>query len=106
MDTLSYLIGKKSGSGPSGTIIDSLSITNNGHYVAPAGHAYNPVSVNVEGGAVSVPKKDVNFFDYDGTVLYSYTKEEFMTLDALPANPAHASLTARGWNWSLADAKT
>lgn len=47
MDTLSYLIGKKSGSGPSGTIIDSLSVTDNGHYVAPAGHAYNPVSVNV-----------------------------------------------------------
>ena len=47
MDTLSYLIGKKSGSGPSGTIIDSLSITTSGHYVAPAGHAYNPVHVDI-----------------------------------------------------------
>ena len=47
MDTLSYLMGKKSGSGPSGTIIDSLSIISSGHYVASAGHAYNPVSVNI-----------------------------------------------------------
>ncbi len=134
MDTLSYLMGKKSGSGSSGTIIDSLSITDNGHYVAPAGHAYNPVhvemlkptgdilltdngsnidiaqyataTVNVQGGApVSVPKKDVIFFDYDGTVLYSYTADEFKTLNTLPANPIHTGLTAQGWNWSLSDAK-
>lgn len=134
MDVISYLMGKKSGSGPSGTIIDSLSVTDNGHYVAPVGHAYNPVhvdmmqptgdilltdngtnidiaqyataTVNVQGGApVSVPKKDVNFFDYDGTVLYSYTADEFKALNALPANPIHTGLTAQGWNWSLSDAK-
>ncbi len=135
MDTLSYLIGKKSGSGPSGTIIDSLSITDNGHYVAPAGHAYNPVhvemlkpsgnilltnnglnidvaqyataTVNVQGGSViSLPKKDVNFFDYDGTVVAAYTAAEFIDLFILPENPTHNGLIAQGWNWTLANAKT
>ena len=52
------------------------------------------------------PRKDVNFYDYDGTLLYAYTKAEFLELSALPANPSHSGLTAQGWNWTLADAKT
>ena len=55
--------------------------------------------------AASVTKKDVNFFDYDGTVVDSYTALEFASLTALPSNPSHDGLTAQGWNWSLADAK-
>ena len=27
---------------------------------------------------------DVNFYDYDGTILYSYTKEQFLALSAMP----------------------
>jgi len=54
----------------------------------------------------SAPEKDVNFIDYDGTILYSYTAAEFANLSALPANPTHSGLTAQGWNWSLSDAKT
>ena len=54
--------------------------------------------------------KDVNFIDYDGTILYSYTKAEFAQLTALPANPDHSGddipLTSQGWNWTLANAKT
>ena len=57
-------------------------------------------------GGQSVEKKDVNFIDYDGTLLYSYTASEFADLSALPANPSHSGLIAQGWNWSLADAKT
>ena len=52
-----------------------------------------------------VEEKDVNFIDYDGTVLYSYTASEFANLTALPANPSHSGLTAQGWNWTLANAK-
>jgi len=55
-----------------------------------------------------VEQKQVTFFDYDGTILYSYTKEEItaMTSDAdLPANPSHEGLTAQGWNWTLAQIK-
>ena len=54
------------------------------------------------GGAVG---KTVNFYDYDGTVLFSYTPTEFAALSAMPANPSHTGLTAQGWNWSLSDAK-
>ena len=57
------------------------------------------------GGGTSTNKKDVNFYDYDGTVVNSYTAEEFVALTAMPNNPTHDGLTAQGWNWSLADAK-
>ena len=49
----------------------------------------------------------VNFFDIDGSVLYSYTKAEFLALTEMPPNPDRSWdwLTAQGWNWTLADAK-
>lgn len=58
------------------------------------------------GGGGPVESKDVDFIDYDGTLLYSYTAAEFAQLSSLPANPSHTGLTAQGWNWSLSDAKT
>ena len=51
-------------------------------------------------------EKDVNFYDFDGACRYSYTAAEFAELTALPDNPTHEGLTAQGWNWALADAKT
>lgn len=57
------------------------------------------------GGTVEVEEKDVNFFDYDGTVINSYTTSEFLALESLPENPTHSGLIAQGWNWSLSDAK-
>ena len=50
--------------------------------------------------------KDVDFIDFDGRLLYSYTAQEFLALDALPPNPSYPGLTAQGWNWTLADAKS
>lgn len=61
------------------------------------------------GGAeegVSEPLNDVVFVDYDGEIVQQYTKEEFLALSDMPANPTHTGLTAQGWNWTLADAKT
>lgn len=58
------------------------------------------------GGSVTVEEKDVNFIDYDGTIVASYTAAEFADLSALPANPSHTGLTAQGWNWTLSNAKT
>ena len=58
------------------------------------------------GGGSSATPKDVNFYDYDGTVVDSYTASEFAALSAMPVNPAHTGLIAQGWNWSLANAKT
>lgn len=90
-----------------GVTVNPLSVTQNGTYTAPSGTAYSPVTVNVEGGGgATAEEKDVNFIDYDGTILYSYTPAEFAQLSALPNNPGHAGLTAQGWNWSLSDAKT
>ena len=45
----------------------------------------------------SVPSpKDVTFRDYDGTIVTSYTKEEFAELTEMPANPSHEKLIAQG----------
>jgi hypothetical protein len=96
-------LGTASGGGSA--TIEALNVTANGTYTAPSGvDGYSPVTVNVSSGG-SVASKDVNFIDYDGTILYSYTTAEFNALTELPANPAHSGLTAQGWNWSLANAK-
>ena len=88
--------------------VDQLTVTQNGTYTNPSG-SYNPVIVNVSGGGGDkAPQKQVNFIDYDGTLLYSYTKAEInaMTSESdLPSNPSHTGLTAQGWNWTLAQIK-
>lgn len=57
------------------------------------------------GGSSSEPMRDVNFIDYDGTVVNSYSKEDFLALSAMPENPSHDGLVAQGWNWSFEDAQ-
>ena len=57
------------------------------------------------GGGSGAAQKNINFIDYDGTILYSYTTTEFAALTAMPENPSHAGLTAQGWNWTLEKAK-
>ena len=67
------------------------------------------VGTKVDGGntpPASVPKKDVNFLDYDGTVLYSYTVAEAQALSALPALPEREGLICQGWNFDLATIKS
>ena len=54
------------------------------------------------GGSTSdVEMKDVNFYDYDGTLVASYTLAEAQALTTLPDGPTHDGLTFQGWNWSL-----
>ena len=81
---------------PNGTI----TITQNGTYDV-TGKA--EASVNVSGGGVSA--KALNFIDYDGSIVESYTAAEARTLTVLPDNPSHTGLVAQGWNWSLVDIK-
>lgn len=50
-------------------------------------------------------RSDVNFFDYDGTLLYAYTWEEAKELTELPELPRHSDLDVRGWNYTLEDIK-
>lgn len=50
-------------------------------------------------------ENDVNFYDYDGTVLYSYNAEEFLAMKEMPNIPKQRGLVCQGWNWELSDAK-
>lgn len=92
--------------GSSSTLV-TKSITANGTYNASNDNAdgYSEVTVNVQ-PLQETESKDVNFYDYDGKILYSYTASEFAQLTALPANPTHTGLASQGWNWTLEDAKT
>lgn len=56
------------------------------------------------GDAPSTYKGDVTFYDYDGAVLYSYSKDVFLALSAMPGLPTRNGLICQGWNWSLEDA--
>ncbi len=60
---------------------------------------------SIQTGGGGTEKKTVFFYDYDGTLKNSYTKNEFLALNTLPANPTHEGLIAQGWNWDLEDAK-
>lgn len=63
----------------------------------------------ITGGGVpsekSVEEKDINFYDYDGTLLYSYTVEEAQALVELPTLPEQPGLICQEWNWNLEDLK-
>ena len=72
---------------------------------------YNPSDDNADGyskviAEIPIGEKTVKFYDYDGSVVASYTKDEFLALTEMPSNPSHEGLTARGWNYNFADAKT
>lgn len=60
---------------------------------------------SIEGGGsgsvVVMAASDVNFYDFDGTLLYAYTKEEFAGLTEMPAVPEKEGFTSQGWNWDL-----
>jgi len=71
----------------------------------PAGFVDAIDSIPSGGGGSASSEDDVRFIDYDGTIVNSYSAEDFLALSAMPANPSHEGLTAQGWNWSLADAK-
>ena len=64
-------------------------------------------SIESSGGGTSgaASKSDVNFYDYDGTLLHSYTKSAFLELPTLPDLPTKDGLTCQGWNYTIADAK-
>lgn len=63
-------------------------------------------SIPTGGGGGGVEEKDINFYDYDGTLVDSWSLAELPDKTELPANPTHTGLTAQGWNWTLADLKT
>lgn len=50
-------------------------------------------------------ESDINFWDYDGTLLYAWTFAELATKTELPPLPSHDGLICQGWNWTLQDIK-
>ena len=88
-------------------VLEALSVTDNGNYTPGAGvDGFSSVSVNVSGGGgEGASANAVNFRDYDGTIVQSYSAADFAALTAMPANPSHTGLTAQGWNWTLAKAQ-
>lgn len=88
-------------------VLIAKTISSNGNYNAiddnASGYSSVDVNVSVSGG---VFPKDINFYDYNGTLVESWTLAELASATALPSNPSHSGLTAQGWNWTLADLKT
>lgn len=95
---------------------DQGKVVNGGTLVTPGSTTYtangiydttliNSAQINVRGREDLTQPKDVDFIDYDGQLVYSYTANEFLALNQLPANPINQGLIAQGWNWTLADAK-
>lgn len=105
IDIPSYILGKEKGSGRggSGVTVEPLSVTENGEYTAPSGKAYSPVTVGVRN--VDADDKDINFYDVDGVRLFSYTRDEFAALSALPTAPDRPDLFLNFtmWNWTKAE---
>ena len=58
------------------------------------------------GSGSAAQEKDVNFYDYDGTLLHSFTLDEVKNMSVLPEGPAHDGLVFQGWNWSLDSVKS
>lgn len=73
---------------------------NSGTLIGKLGYA---LAMNKSAAASQAQQpKDVNFYDYDGTLLYSCTLEEARSLAALPDGPTHDGLTFQKWNRDLA----
>lgn len=74
----------------------------------PAGFVSEIDSIQTGGGsapAEEVTESDVNFFDYDGTLIASYTEAEAKALTSLPTPPVHSGLAFQGWNYTLEEVK-
>lgn len=58
---------------------------------------------SIQSGAVEIERNDVNFYDYDGTLLFAYTLAETQALTELPTPKGHEGLVFQGWNWDYED---
>ena len=88
---------------------DVLFKDSNGHTILIPFVNIVEANVSVSDAPIPTPsvgvRKQVAFFDYDGTITNTYDVDEFAALTELPVNPSHDGLIAQGWNWTLADAK-
>lgn len=74
--------------------------------INPQDFASEIASIETGGGMVAdAPIKDVNFYDYDGTRLYSYSWDEIVAMTELPPLPTRKGLICEGWNYTLEQIK-
>ncbi len=71
----------------------------------PAGSFPARIQALPSGPVAAASLKEVNFFDYDGALVYSCTLAEAQALTALPRGPVHDGLVFQGWNWTLEKVK-
>lgn len=76
----------------------------------PAGFVSAIDGIETGGGSTPAPviepeEKAVNFYDYDGRRLFSYTAEEAAALTELPTPPARDGLVFQEWNWTIDEVK-
>lgn len=76
----------------------------------PAGFVSAIDGIETGGGSAPVVveepvEKAVNFYDYDGRRLFSYTAEEAAALTELPTPPARDGMQFQEWNWTLEEVK-
>lgn len=74
--------------------------------INPQDFASEITSIETGGGMVAdAPINDVNFYDYDGTRLYSYSWDEIESMTELPPLPSRKGLVCEGWNYTLEQIK-
>jgi hypothetical protein len=56
---------------------------------------------NAGGGGGEPSDETVDFYDYDGTLLHSYSLGALQAMTELPPLPSHDGLICQGWNWEL-----
>ena len=74
--------------------------------VYPDGFVTAIQAIQTGGSSTPGTPGDITFYDYDGTIVTSWTLAELATKTALPDYPSHNGLICQGWNLSLADLKT
>ena len=74
--------------------------------VYPDGFVTAIQAIQTGGGTKPGAHGDITFYDYDGTIVTSWTLEELAAKTAIPDYPSHEGLTCQGWNWLLANLKT
>ena len=69
--------------------------------VYPDGFVTAIGNIQTGGGTTPGAPGDITFYDYDGTIVTSWTLAELATKTALPDYPSHDGLVCQGWNWTL-----
>ena len=58
------------------------------------------ISKQIKGLALD-KNSDICFYDYDGTLVYTYSFEDIKNMSELPPGPHHDRLIFQEWNWGL-----